>query len=159
MESTILNYQSDINETFKPDDSSFDVGLRKLDEAYKKVGQNPFHKIITSKDEIANELIAQLGKVKTPDGFEKWMLPFSLPGATFYITVGQPWAFVPLHSHSEGFGIRFILSGSIIFNDKELTSGDWFYVPQNAEYSFTVGSDGVRIASGYYSCCNTDNGS
>jgi hypothetical protein len=55
-----------------------------------------------------------------PSGFSKILLPFNTDGpATFYISSGAPDTVVPKHSHEEGAGIRFIVSGSIIYNGKE----------------------------------------
>ena len=154
MENVLAIDEIPLVNTFQPNDSSFEDGLLVIEEAYKKVGFIPDGKIMTSKDEIAEKLKSALYGVKTPDGFDKWMLPFSLPGATFFVTVGQPFAIVPPHAHKKGSGVKFIVSGSILYGNKELTSGDWMYVPQGAEYSFNVGPAGVTIISGYKDCCS-----
>ena len=99
---------------FKPDDRSYEYGLQRVRAAYEKLGFDPTKKVITSKDDIAEKLITELkaafGKVTLPNGFEKFMLPFTLPTAKFFISVGEPFAFCPTHSH-KGDSVRFIISG------------------------------------------------
>ena len=38
-----------------------------------------------------------------------------------------------------------IISGSIKFSGKELSEGDWMYIPAGANYMFEVGLRGVGI--------------
>ncbi len=145
-----------VSTEFKPDDFSYEYGLERIETAYKKLGFDPTQKVITSKDGIAIELIEDLkatfGKVKLPNGFEKFMLPFTLPTAKFFISIGDPNAFCPKHSHA-GSSVRFIIYGSITYNGIELSAGDWMYIPKGAEYSFTVGNKGVTTVCGYHNCC------
>jgi len=149
---TLSSIDEDIH--FEPVDSPFEFGIRRIEEACDKIGFDPDAGVVTSKDAIAQKLKAMLAGIKTPEGFHKWMLPLSLPGAHFFMSIGEPMASVPPHSHDHGAGIRFIVAGSIIYNNTELTSGDWMYVPKGVKYSFVVGHNGVTLASGYYSCCN-----
>ena len=89
-----------------------------------------------------------------PNGFSKTMLPFFTDGAaTFYLSSGAPNSVVPRHSHDEGAGLRFIVSGSIQFGDQTLREGDWMFMPAGAEYEFNVGSTGVTMFYCYRCCC------
>jgi quercetin dioxygenase-like cupin family protein len=89
-----------------------------------------------------------------PDGFSKIILPIATSKeATFYVSSGAPNTVVPRHSHDEGEGIRFIVSGSIIFEGQELSAGDWMYLPAKAPYEFKVGPQGVTIFYCYCCCC------
>jgi hypothetical protein len=42
-----------------------------------------------------------------------------------------------------------IISGSIEFSGKELSQGDWMYVPAGAKYTFEVRPRGVGMFYGY----------
>ena len=132
---------------FQPNRITLEEGLKRISDANKKIDFDPNKKITTSKDKIAEELKEELKINNIPDGFDKWQLPFSLScsGAQLFMSVGKPGIDVPLHSHDEGQGIRFIISGSIIYDGKELTSGDWMHIPKGAEYSFKVGKSGVSM--------------
>ena len=89
-----------------------------------------------------------------PSGFSKTMLPFFTDGAaTFYLSSGAPGSVVPRHSHEEGAGVRFIVSGSIRYGDQILREGDWMLMPAGAEYEFTVGQTGVTMIYCYRCTC------
>lgn len=60
---------------------------------------------------------------------------------------------MPNHSHDEGDGFRFIVSGSILFDGRELHAGDWMFIPKGKTYSFKVGRSGVGICYCYACCC------
>jgi hypothetical protein len=47
-----------------------------------------------------------------------------------FISIAEPGIKVGKHCHEEGDGIRFIAGGSIIFEGKELISGDWMFIPK-----------------------------
>ena len=65
-----------------------------------------------------------------PGGFTKWQLPVLLTRPSqMFVTVAEPGLKVGEHSHDEGDGIRFIAGGSITFEDKELSGGDWMFIP------------------------------
>ena len=89
-----------------------------------------------------------------PGGFNKAILPIYFEtGSTFYISSAGPGVTVPKHSHDEGPGLRFIVSGSIIFDGQELSEGDWMYLPAKAPYEFVVGPRGVTMCYCYCCCC------
>jgi len=89
-----------------------------------------------------------------PPGFKKWQLPVALRcESQMFITFAPPNSKVPRHSHDEGPGIRFIMTGSILYKGKELTSGDWMYLPAGAEYEYQVGNLGAVMCYCYCCCC------
>lgn len=140
--------------SFKPNALTFDQGLERIQAAYKKAGVKKTHEILTSRDKNAVVLTEQLGVSNVPGGFKKWQLPVYLDKPSqLFISVGSPDADVPLHSHDEGDGIRFIVGGSIIYNGVELTEGDWMFIPKGQKYSFKVGSRGVTQCYCYCCCC------
>ncbi|WP_339164313.1 hypothetical protein [Methylobacterium bullatum] len=110
--------------------------------------------IFTSKDvkDIWND--KELNVSNVPGGFNKIMLPFFLDGgATFYVSAAGPNVKVPKHSHDEGAGVRFIVSGSILYNGIELVEGDWMFLPAGSPYEFDVGPHGVTMFYCYQCCC------
>lgn len=92
-------------------------------------------------------------------GFEKVQLPVwfdagnnESAGVQFFITKAQPNAETKLHSHP-GDAIRFIVSGSIFFNEVELRAGDWMFIPRGVDYSIRVGEEGSLMCYCYPCCC------
>lgn len=138
---------------FNPNAATFEDGVRRIKMALDKSGYKVGDRIITSQDKEAIELVNLLAVDTAPTGFKKWQLPFSFDRAQLFISVGHPDAKVSEHSHDEGEGIRFIFSGSIYFNGRELTGGDWMHIPQKAKYSFTVGPFGAVMGYCYACCC------
>lgn len=77
------------------------------------------------------------------DGEETRMV-FNGPGFALvhaWFKAGYP---LPLHSHS-GDGLYYIVSGSLMLGTEELGTGDGFFVPANAAYTYTPGPDGVEV--------------
>jgi hypothetical protein len=110
-------------------------------------------KIYTSKDfpGIWSSKVAACSNV--PAGVKKVILPVSLGGTvTSYMSTIAANTKVPEHSHTDGPGMRLILSGSISFKGKELTETDWLYLPAGVRYEYEVGPRGVVIL-GWYECC------
>ena len=107
-------------------------------------------RIVTSRDADMAGLREALMVPNLPEGFHKWQVPVSHDGPThLFITVADPGATVPNHAHNDGANARFIASGSITFQGKELTAGDWMFIPAGAEYSFTVGPYGAMMLGSY----------
>jgi len=106
--------------------------------------------IITSRDAPALSAKDYLEAENVPEGFQKWQLPVHLDGTLIpYFSVGEPGTRVPEHTH-EGDSIRFITGGSILFEGKELTAGDWIYIPAGQPYSFeVVGPEAYSVLGGY----------
>ncbi len=101
-----------------------------------------------------------------PKGFQKYQLPIVLScvdsktmtgtpadGVQAFVTIAEPNASVSSHSHDEGAGLRFIAGGSINYKGRELTSGDWMFIPRGAKYGFDVGPQGAVICYCYCCCC------
>jgi hypothetical protein len=109
--------------------------------------------IITSKDPIADKLKKALPIRNVPEGFEKWQLPFVFDKGLFFVTYAKAGTKAPEHSHDEGDGIRFIVSGSIKYKERELTAGDWMFIPAGVPYSFSVGDLGAIMCYCYCCCC------
>jgi hypothetical protein len=140
---------------FNPNAVSFDAGLERLRAFAEKTGFDQSEGIVTSRSRVGREATRLLKVANVPDsGFSKWQLPVYLDRASqLFITVAQPGLDVPEHSHDEGDGIRFIVAGSIEYDGTELTAGDWMFVPQGKQYSFTVGDLGAIMCYCYCCCC------
>ncbi|ANL70410.1 cupin domain-containing protein [Rhizobium phaseoli] len=138
---------------FQPNKMKFDEGLELLEKAARKAGVNRT-KILTSRDSDVRAAIADLQITNIPDGFTKWMIPTFMDGPTqLYFSYAAPNVSVPKHSHDEGDGIRVIIHGKIKYKDKELSAGDWMFVPQGVAYEFKVGPEGVGMFYCYKCCC------
>jgi hypothetical protein len=134
---------------------TFDEGIERIKKATAPHTDQMAGKIITSRDPNIGTITDALKVENLPSGFVKWQLPVyfqGVPGAQFFLTAGTPNAKVGTHSHNAD-GIRFILNGSIHYDGKELTGGDWMFIPKDAPYSFDVGPKGVTMAYCYSCCC------
>jgi hypothetical protein len=141
-------------EAFNPNRADRAACLERIEKAVQAVGKRLNSGIVTSRDAEAAALREALAIDNVPDGFAKHQLPVYLPESSFlFLTVAQPGAASTTHSHDEGDGIRFIVSGSIEYEGVELTAGDWMFVPRGAEYSFTTGRMGAVMCYCYCCCC------
>jgi len=138
---------------FNPNVATFEEGEERVKEALAKVNFHIGKKIITSQDKEAIKLVNLLSVDTVPPGFKKWQLPFVMEPTQLFISVSNPDVEVPEHSHDEGAGIRFIMTGSIYYDGKELKSGDWMYIPKGARYSFKTGPFGASFCYCYQCCC------
>jgi len=139
---------------FAADHLSFDEGLRRLNELTRHAGFSAERRIVTSRDKDVVALRGALRVSSVPSGFHKWQLPVILSEPSqLYLTVGEPNASVPEHSHPEGDGIRFIVSGSIHYGEHELHAGDWMFIPAGVPYSMRVGDLGAVMCYCYCCCC------
>jgi hypothetical protein len=139
---------------FNPNQLTFEEGVERIKrasaDAHVKLGRG----ILTSKDPEVLKVTNVLKVDIIPDGFQKWQLPFYLDKPSqMYISAGAPFTRVAKHSHNEGDGVRFIMSGSILYNGKELTAGDWMFIPAGEPYSFQVGPFGTLMCYCYCCCC------
>ncbi|WP_136440837.1 cupin domain-containing protein [Pacificoceanicola onchidii] len=139
---------------FNPNRSTIASCMAELREIQKEFGIDP-KRIVTSRDPAVRKLAyTKLDVSNVPDGFTKTRLPvFFEEPTTMYISAGAPGAKVPRHSHDEGDGIRFMISGSIRYGDNELTQGDWMFIPAGADYEFEVGPMGAVMCYCYCCCC------
>ena len=138
--------------TFNPNRLTFEEGVERIRKAVEEAGLSN-DAIVTSRDDAALKATDLLTVENVPAGFRKWQLPVFLNCASqLYISVGEPGVKVPRHAHEEGDGIRFIAGGSIIYEDKELSAGDWMFIPAGQPYSFEVGRVGAIMC--YCYCCS-----
>jgi quercetin dioxygenase-like cupin family protein len=139
---------------FSPNRLSFDQGLARIAEALKKRGLELGDRVLSSRDPAIRSVQAELAVSNVPNGFVKWQLPVALQGPSqMFVTVAEPGIEAPPHSHDEGDGIRFIAGGSIIHEGRELTPGDWMFIPAGKRYSFQVGPYGAIMCYCYCCCC------
>jgi hypothetical protein len=112
-------------------------------------------KTITSADKEIARAQQSLETRNIPKSIKKWQLPVTLTCSEvfLFVTVATPNEKVPKHSQDEGAGIRFIATGSIIYEGKKLTSGYWMYIPAGKEYLFRVGPLGALMCYCYCCCC------
>jgi hypothetical protein len=135
-----------------PDESIFDLvegtlrGILRVKHCLSAAGVDTAQ-IVTSRDAAIASMEESLRTQVVPSGFEQYQLPILLSGenAMYFITTGQPFAEFPRHSHSKSAGLRLIIQGSIIYDGKELVSGDWLYVPRGCSYEFRAGQHGCSI--------------
>ena len=138
---------------FDPNQATYAEGALRTERAVRALSIDLKSKIVTSRDTAATTLKRALPIRNVPDGFEKWQLPFAFDKSLFFITHAKAGAKAGEHSHDEGDGIRFIVSGSIYFNKQELTAGDWMFIPARVPYSFEVGKNGAIMCYCYQCCC------
>jgi len=139
---------------FNPNTSTLAECIDDLRMFQKEHRINP-KKIITSRHPgVAKTAFNELRVRNVPNGFTKTRLPifFENP-TTLYMTVAEPGAKAPKHSHDEGDGIRFMMSGSIRYGKEELTAGDWMFIPAGQPYEFEVGPLGAVMCYCYSCCC------
>jgi hypothetical protein len=139
--------------SFNPNALSFDQGVERIKKAATAAGLRA-DAIVTSRDDAARKAVRALAVDNVPNGFTKWQLPVYLDCASqLFMSFAAPNTKVPEHSHDEGDGIRFILSGSIRYQDQELVAGDWMFIPKGKPYRFEVGPMGVGMCYCYCCCC------
>ena len=138
---------------FNPNSITFDEGLQRISKAVERAGLST-KEIVTSRHPAAARAQGLLETTNVPgSGFRKWQLPVYLDRPSqLFVTVAAPDIEVPEHSHDEGDGVRFIAGGSIIYEDYELTQGDWMFIPAGAKYKFQVGRAGALMC--YCYCCS-----
>jgi hypothetical protein len=138
---------------FNPNKLTFEDGVKRVHAALKKANLDMDKAIVTSRDRAAIEATKLLTVNNVPKGFIKWQLPIVLQPSQLFISVGSPNVEVKEHSHDDGAGVRFIISGTIQHNGQELVAGDWMYIPKGAKYSFKVGPHGATMGYCYCCCC------
>lgn len=123
---------------YTPDDRIIEgeEGRQRVAAALERLGEG----VITSLDPSVNDILFDQYRSGMPPGIDQWQLPVKIDGPSLYfLTVVQPGAIVPTHSHKRAL-FRVIVSGSIILGDgRVLKAGDWMYVPAGTEYSFRGG--------------------
>src|SRR5262245_42486865 len=135
---------------FDPNRLSFAACTQRIQRAAKAAGLKADAGIVTSKDKGMPQLRKTLSTTNVPKGFQKWQLPVHLDHPShLFMTVAEPNAKSPRHAHKDGDGIRFIAGGSITYEGKELSAGDWMFIPAGQAYSFEVGPHGAIMCYCY----------
>ncbi|RBP50754.1 cupin domain-containing protein [Arenicella xantha] len=139
---------------FNPNQSTLASCIENILSMQKEAGINSREIVHSRQPKIRKLMYKALAVDNVPKGFTKTLLPVYFESAsTMYISSGAPYTKVPKHSHDEGAGIRFMISGSIHFGDVELTQGDWMYIPAGAGYEFEVGPQGATMCYCYQCSC------
>lgn len=141
-----------MSEIWQPDDSDIEaeVASRKIKDALEEHGIVVENRVITSRDPGMNDVRFALRRRNMPAGFLSWQLPIELDGpAHAFITVAEPGAVVPSHTHKRDL-FRVVISGSIILDNVELKSGDWMFVPSGAKYSYRAALNPGAITLHFY---------
>jgi len=141
--------------SWTPDDTFHEIidgefkGVLRVKNALKEMGLKLGDKVITSRDPSMMKLMEALRRTTLPKGFQQWQLPIILGGGNrpvmSFITFGEPNAEIPNHKHKDDCLLRIVLSGTIIYDQQELTTGDWMYVPTGLPYAFKAGKLGCII--------------
>ena len=129
-----------MSQNWKPDDSIIEgrTAAQRIRSALRKRGIHVKDRVITSRDPGMDEVREGLRRKDMPPGFQSWQIPVALEGpAIFFLTVAEPGATVPTHSHKRDL-FRFVISGSILTNGIELKPGDWMFVPRGTPYSYSA---------------------
>ena len=129
---------------FQPEDITFQEGLQRIGAARQKTRVSQEDRILTSRDPGISDMREDLRVSGLPEGFEMWQLPVTVGRTLQFIGVAAPRARMPAHRHNQPV-LRVILSGSITYEGKELTAGDWMYIPAGKEYSFQAGHLGATF--------------
>lgn len=139
---------------FQPNAMTFEQGLERIRSALAKAGGGGRDGIVTSKDKSMREATRSLRIENVPEGFAKFQLPVYMDRPTqLFVSVGAPGADVPEHSHDEGDGFRYIVSGSITYKGEELSAGDWMFIPRGQRYAIKIGDLGATMFYCYQCCC------
>jgi mannose-6-phosphate isomerase-like protein (cupin superfamily) len=137
---------------WKPNDSVIEgaIGAKRVRDALKKHGVNVTGRVSTSRDKGMHEVRHELLRTDMPPGFKQWQLPVLTDGGAFvFLTVAEPGAVVPKHSHKRNL-FRIVLSGSIIHDGVELKTGDWMWVPKGKPYSYSAGFNPGAMTLHFY---------
>lgn len=137
---------------FEPVHIPYDEGIERIKKALNESGIVLGSRILTSRDADVVKACNLLAVDQMPKGFTKWQLPFFVGGGQFFITSAEPNTSIGRHSHTDD-GVRFIISGSIIYDGIELNAGDWMFIPKEKSYSFKVGPLGASMCYCYECCC------
>jgi quercetin dioxygenase-like cupin family protein len=119
--------------------------LETIDDALGTLQSERASGILTSQDAAVQALDQSLTKTDLADGFERRLLPVKFDVGTASIVRGAPGSVAAEHSHTSDT-LHSILSGSARVAGKDLSAGDWVYIPAGAEYSFEVLGDEACIS-------------
>jgi quercetin dioxygenase-like cupin family protein len=124
---------------FDPDDRFLGnrrkVGRDDIDRHLKsKKLKFPRTKFTTSRDRgWSDALIERKGM---PQGWNTWQLPLYLKNGTsfFFIQRCETGTELPRHGHNVD-QLRVVMSGKVSIDGKELSAGDWVFIPGGVKYS------------------------
>jgi quercetin dioxygenase-like cupin family protein len=137
---------------WKPDDSAIEgrPAAEKIRAALAKHHIETKNRVLTSRDDSMDEVRNELRRGDMPPGIRSWTLPVLPEGGAFvFLTVAEPGAVVPEHTHKRDL-FRVVLSGSIITEGKELKTGDWMFVPKGTPYSYSAAFNPGAIILHFY---------
>lgn len=138
---------------FRPGFKPFEDGVKFIEDALSKHRHGTsLTEIVTSQDPLIKDMKADLTSDNVPDKYSKTIVPVVFDKAQFAMIIGEPDADSPAHSHPEQ-SLRFIIHGSLHYDGKHLTAGDWMFVPGGKSYSVKAGSSGVTTLECYPCCC------
>lgn len=112
-------------------------------------------KILCSRDDFVAALRPTLRNLIPADfpGITRWFLPFAPPMPadgtgrfSAYTSRLGSGAKVAEHSLSgSDYALKIVISGSITFQDRTLTAGDWLWIPGGESYSYAADSYGATV--------------
>ena len=141
-----------MKDAFKPNALTFKEGVERIKQANDEANFCFKSKISTSLDTAARKATGGLMVTNVPGGFKKFQLPLYLDKASqLFVSVGTPDTKVPIHSHDEGDGFRYISAGSIIYDGQELKAGDILFSIAGALGRVAIVAENVLPAN---TCCN-----
>ncbi|WP_143282147.1 hypothetical protein [Burkholderia pseudomallei] len=100
---------------------------------------------VSSLDDATRALENEL-PLATPfgSGLKKFQLPIDMMPIRVAKTIFPPGSVVKRHIHpphsnaDPGGGLRIVVSGWILFEDRRYRQGDWFFVPNGTPYEFST---------------------
>jgi hypothetical protein len=101
---------------------------------------------VVSSLDTETALLMQRLPLETPFGeaIQKYELPIDMLPLRVAKTIFLPGSHVKSHTHpphsveAPGGGLRIIASGSIEFENRKYSAGDWFFVPNGRAYEFVT---------------------
>jgi mannose-6-phosphate isomerase-like protein (cupin superfamily) len=135
-----------MSSNWRPDDSFLDTekdgeqaGVRRIRHVLREHGFE-LGQILTSRDKGMEAVVNELKRSHLPPGIQQWQLPVAVGGTFAFRTVAESDAVIPEHSHRANL-FRVVVSGTAIYRDAELKTGDWMLVPKGEPYSLRAASN------------------
>jgi hypothetical protein len=132
-----------LSRDWKPDDSFIegDAGSRRIREALEEYGiKIEKGYVLTSRDPNINQVRHRLRRPEMLEGFRQWQLPVQLNECPtfFFLTVADPGAVVPAHSHTRDLFRIVVLGGITLHDGRKLGVTDWMFVPAGTDYGYSA---------------------
>lgn len=123
--------------------------LIRLELVLGALGGGPMREVVSSRDVRLARFGGHLARLA--DEVQRWHPPFSGDDELLAsVTVAGPGSDIGPTLHLDGDAVRFVLSGSVRFQGRELESGDWLLIPAGAGYRLRVGYRGVISLTAIY---------